>query len=70
MIDLTSVDANALRADVQGWTWIAGAAFSHRAGELRYGGGVLQGDTDGDGVSDFAIVVSGSVAEIGDALML
>jgi hypothetical protein len=39
--------------------WIGDAAFSGAAGELRFARGVLQGDSDGDRVADFAIKVAG-----------
>jgi len=64
-IDLRGVDANSGIAGDQAFSWIGTAAFSGTAGELRYAfDGTdtwLQGDTTGDGVSDFEIVFTGSL---------
>jgi VCBS repeat-containing protein len=59
IIDLSAIDANSNTVADDAFNWIAGGAFTHTAGELRYGtvNGVmyLQGDTNGDGVADFAV---------------
>lgn len=39
------------------FSFIGDAGFSNSAGELRFAGGVLQGDVDGDGTADFEIKV-------------
>ena len=57
-IDLTTIDANSLVAGDQVFTW--GGAFT--AGHLRYVGGVLQGNTDGDAAAEFEIQLLGSPA--------
>ena len=36
------------------------AAFGLIAGQLRYVAGILSGDVDGDGVTDFQIAVTGT----------
>jgi Ca2+-binding RTX toxin-like protein len=63
-IDLQRIDADVLTAGDQAFSFIGSAAFSGRAGELRFenfsnGGPVwlVQGDVDGDGVSDLEIVL-------------
>jgi Ca2+-binding RTX toxin-like protein len=63
-IDLARIDANTLLAGDQAFSFIGNAAFGNQAGELRYenislGGPIwlIQGDTDGNGVSDFEIVL-------------
>jgi Ca2+-binding RTX toxin-like protein len=65
-IDLRGVDANAIVAGDQAFSFIGTAAFSGTAGELRFAfDGTdtwLQGDTTGDGVSDFEIVFTGNIA--------
>jgi Ca2+-binding RTX toxin-like protein len=62
-IILNSMDANALVNGNQRFNWIGAEAFSGHAGELHYEGtsnGILiSGDTNGDGQSDFAILMAG-----------
>ena len=43
----------------QGWTYIANAAFSGSAGELRFADGLLQGDLNGDGAANLQIQLDG-----------
>jgi Ca2+-binding RTX toxin-like protein len=64
IIDLSRIDANTLIDGDQAFEFIGNAAFSKTAGELRFenisiGGPVwlVQGDVDGDGVSDFEVVL-------------
>ncbi|MBX9750064.1 MAG: hypothetical protein K5Q68_10660 [Roseococcus sp.] len=54
-IDLRRMDTNAALAGDQAFAWIGGASFSNQAGQLRYAGGVLAGDLDGNGVADFQV---------------
>ena len=57
-IDLRAIDANSeVSGDQQFWFIGEQAFFS--AGQLRFSGGVLQGDIDGNGVADFAIQING-----------
>jgi Ca2+-binding RTX toxin-like protein len=62
-IDLSAIDANAGLAGDQAFAFLGSAAFSGTAGELRWvktGGETwLQLDTDGDGVANMEIVLSG-----------
>lgn len=58
-IDLSNVDGNTTLAGMQPFTYIAGAAFSNVAGQLRLASEVLYGDTNGDSVSDFQIQLNG-----------
>jgi Ca2+-binding RTX toxin-like protein len=64
-IDLRGVDANSGAAGDQAFSFIGTAAFSGTAGELRFAfDGIdtwVQGDTTGDGISDFEIVFTGNV---------
>ena len=60
ILRLTLVDADLNTVGDQQFTYIAGAAFGLHAGELRYFGGIVSGDVDGDGVADFQIAVTGS----------
>jgi Ca2+-binding RTX toxin-like protein len=69
-IDLQAIDANTARTGNQAFTFIGGDAFSSTAGELRFAGGVISGDVNGDGKADFQIAVTGitSMAE-GDFIL-
>ncbi|CAA2143672.1 calcium-binding protein [Methylobacterium bullatum] len=62
-IDLSGIDANLGQAGDQGFQFIGTDGFSGQAGELRtkFGGGntLLQGDTNGDGAADFAVLLQG-----------
>ncbi|HLL30144.1 MAG TPA: Ig-like domain-containing protein, partial [Allosphingosinicella sp.] len=64
LIDLSRIDANELIEGNQAFHFIGNAAFSNTAGELRFenislGGPIwlVQGDTNGDGISDFEVVL-------------
>jgi serralysin len=62
-IDLLAIDANRNVEGDQAFTFIGAAGFSGKAGELNStsaGGNMwlVQGDTDGDGTADFAILVT------------
>ena len=70
LIDLSRIDANTLVGGDQAFSFIGSAAFSNTAGELRFenislGGPIwlVQGDTNGDGVSDFEVVLVISPAD-------
>lgn len=56
-IDLSSIDANSGKAGDQEFRYIGEARFSGIAGELRYAGGLLTGDVNGDKIADFEIQV-------------
>ena len=60
LIDLGEIDADTGTAGDQAFHLIDGASFSGTAGELRYAGGMLHGDVDGDGFADFAIEITGA----------
>jgi Ca2+-binding RTX toxin-like protein len=60
-IDLSQIDANTLVAGNQAFTWIGNDnAFVEAwgAGQLRFYGGLVEGDVDGDFVVDFRIQVT------------
>lgn len=63
IIDLSAIDANVLATATgnQAFSWVGTDAFSKVAGELRFdaGLGAIQGDTDGNGVADLQILVTG-----------
>jgi Ca2+-binding RTX toxin-like protein len=62
-LDFSNVDANTLLGGDQAFSFIGNAAFGHHAGELRYyqqsGVTYVAGDTNGDGVADFAVRIDG-----------
>ena len=60
-IDLRDLDANTLATGNQGFSWINNAAFT-AAGQLRYAGGVLRGNTDADLAAEFEIQLLGTPA--------
>jgi Ca2+-binding RTX toxin-like protein len=59
LLDFTAIDADANTAGQQAFSFIGSSAFS-AAGQLRYENGVLMGDTTGDGVADFQLVLTGA----------
>ena len=60
-LDLSAIDADTSSGGDQAFTFIAGRDFSGTAGELRFEarrtGIVIEGDTDGDGRVDFAVLL-------------
>ncbi len=64
-IDLSRVDADSGRAGLQHFTWIGSREFYGEAGQLRMQQNrgqndiLLQGDTDGNGKSDFEVMLMG-----------
>ena len=70
-IDLSRIDANTANGTGNdAFSFIGAAAFSQKAGELRVtsdgnGSFLVEGDTNGDGVADLAIIVAaGGVAPV------
>jgi serralysin len=67
-IDLSGFDAISSTGSYDQFKFIATAAFDGAAGELNYsynsstGVTTLQGDTNGDGVADFAIDLTGNIS--------
>lgn len=65
-IVLSAIDANGSASGDKAFAFIGTAGFSHSAGELRYehanGNTHIQGDTNGDGIADLLIMVTGQVA--------
>jgi Ca2+-binding RTX toxin-like protein len=61
-IDLSRIDADSGTAGDQAFSFIGNSAFSNTAGELRFESvagpiWLVQGDIDGNGVSDFEVIV-------------
>jgi Ca2+-binding RTX toxin-like protein len=58
-LDVRPIDTDAAAGD-QGFSYIGGAAFSLGVtGQLRFAGGLLEGDVNGDGVADFQVQLTG-----------
>jgi Ca2+-binding RTX toxin-like protein len=57
IVDLSAVDAIARTKRNDAFVFIGDAPFSGRAGELRFAGGQLLGDVNGDRVADLVILV-------------
>ena len=60
----------ALIVEHQAFKYIGGKGFHDKAGELRFKGGKLSGDTDGDGDIDFQIGVTNLKKMFVDDLVL
>ncbi|MCA3364964.1 MAG: S8 family serine peptidase [Roseomonas sp.] len=58
-IDLAAIDANTRLSGDQAFAFIGGAAFGRIAGQLRFAGGVLQADVNGDAQADLEITIQG-----------
>jgi Ca2+-binding RTX toxin-like protein len=62
-MDLSQIDANTGVAGNQSFRFIESDLFNKVAGELRQdGSGILRGDVDGDGTTDFQIELANGVA--------
>jgi Ca2+-binding RTX toxin-like protein len=74
LIDLGFVDADFTTGGNQSFAFIGNAAFSNTAGELRYfDDGTdtwVQGDTNGDGMADFEIALTGVMTLAGADFVL
>jgi Ca2+-binding RTX toxin-like protein len=65
-IDLSNIDAIGALSGDQAFKYLGSSAFTHHAGELRLdysqtGFTIIQGDTNGDGIADFAIQLTGKL---------
>ncbi|WP_342240265.1 calcium-binding protein [Inquilinus sp. OTU3971] len=69
-IDLAAIDANTQVLGNQAFTYIGNQAFHNVAGELRFSGSILAGDTNGDGRADFEVFVRMHGALVADDFML
>ncbi|HEY0629002.1 MAG TPA: RTX toxin, partial [Sphingomicrobium sp.] len=69
-IDLSGIDADVILDGDQGFAFIGGEDFGGVAGQLRYEGGFVQGDTNGDGLADFSINIANYFALQGTDFVL
>lgn len=58
-IDLATIDANTRLSGNQAFAFISDAGFGRVAGQLRFAGGVLQADLNGDARADMEIAIQG-----------
>ncbi|MEH1831024.1 MAG: hypothetical protein V7L29_02820 [Nostoc sp.] len=59
IIDISNIDANTNIAGDQAFTYIGSGAFT-APGQIRYSGGILQGNTDSNLAANFEIKLEGS----------
>jgi Ca2+-binding RTX toxin-like protein len=68
-VDLALIDANTMLSGDQAFTPIGiNVSFNGVAGELRYNGGLLEGDVNGDAVADFQIQINVAL-QVGDVIL-
>ncbi len=70
LIDLSGIDARVRKDGDQYFSFIGADGFHDKSGELRYVGGILKGDVDGDGSADFAIKLAGAPVLVENDLIL
>ncbi len=58
-IDLAMIDANTRLSGNQAFAFIGDAGFGRIAGQLRFAGGVMQADVNGDARADMEIAIQG-----------
>ncbi|MEH1932693.1 MAG: calcium-binding protein [Nostoc sp.] len=68
-IDLSTIDANSTIAGNQAFTFIGASAFS-APGQIRYSGGILQGNTAGNLSANFEIQLVGSPQLVASDIIL
>ena len=69
-IDLRAIDADRQAAGNQAFRGPGSEAFDGEGGALRFNGGRLAGDVDGDGTADFAIRLEGVHAVAASDILL
>ena len=70
-IDLSGIDAISSTGTInEAFNFIGAAAFTSAAGQLRYEAGVIYGDVDGNGASDFEIALTGVTSLVGADFIL
>lgn len=69
IIDLSNIDANTIKKDDQAFTYIGTGAFT-AAGQIRYSGGILQGNTDSNLAANFEIKLEGSPLLVASDIIL
>jgi hypothetical protein len=64
------MDANGAAAGNGVFSFLGGGGFTNVAGQLRFAGGQLQGDVNGDAVADFAITLNNVLTLDGGSILL
>ena len=68
-IDVAAIDANSLLPGDQAFSFIGSGAFTGMAGQLRFAGGFVQGDLNGDATADFMIHANALSLAAGDFVL-
>ncbi|MBC6434239.1 calcium-binding protein, partial [Nostoc sp. HG1] len=68
-IDLSTIDANFTVGGNQAFTFIGSGAFT-AASQVRYSGGILQANTDGDLSAEFEIGLTGAPQLVANDIIL
>ncbi|WP_315760402.1 M10 family metallopeptidase C-terminal domain-containing protein [Sphingomonas sp. Y38-1Y] len=68
-IDVSAIDANTAIAGNDAFVFIGSNAFNGTAGQLRFAGGLLQGDVNGDGNADFTVSIGNKALVVGDLVL-
>ena len=68
-IDVSAIDANLWVAGNQAFTYIGSNAFTGVAGQLRFAGGFVQGDLNGDTLTDFRFEVNAASLAAADFML-
>ena len=69
-LDLSAIDWNPAQPGIQPLRFVGGAEFSGSAGEVRYQGGLVSADGNGDGVADMEIGLLGAPSLAASDLLL
>jgi serralysin len=67
---VSGTDVIDLRGTNVDFTYVGGAAFSNTAGELRFAGGTLMGDVNGDGIADLTVQLGSASLLAADLLII
>ncbi len=73
-LKLSAMDANVNLAGDQKFVFVGAEAFTHVAGQLHYvqegGATFVEGDTNGDGLADFSLRLTGTISLVAGDFVL
>lgn len=69
-IDLSALDANSKTRKNDAFKFLGAAEFTKSPGQVRMADGVLEADTNGDGLPDFAVEITGVTQLAAPSLVL